>query len=64
MRKAKTNKAIASRIKVTGTKKLKARHPGKRHILTKKTSTRKRNLAKTFLIADTHEKRYAELIRA
>ena len=64
MRKAKTNKSIASRVKVTGGKKLKSRHPGRRHILTKKTSKRKRSLAKPFIISEAHEKRYKQLIQA
>ncbi len=34
----KSNKAVAARFKVTGTGKLVRRHPGRRHILTKKVS--------------------------
>ena len=62
MPKRKTNKAIAKRVKVTGTKKLMIKHPGRRHILTKKSSARKRHLAKSFAVASTHEKRYKELM--
>lgn len=62
MRKMKTNKSIASRVKVTGNKKLMIKHPGRRHKLTKKSSSRKRYLAKLFPVASTHEKRYKELM--
>ena len=56
--KKKTNKAVASRFKLTGTGKLLRRRPGKRHILTKKTSKRKRHLGTPGLVADTHLKMY------
>ena len=42
--KKKTNKAVKSRFKVTGTGKLMRLHPGKRHKLEKKSSRRKRRL--------------------
>lgn len=60
--KAKTNKAIASRVKVTGTGKLMIKHPGHRRTLTKKSSARKRHLAKSFAVNETHERRYKELM--
>jgi len=40
--KAKTRKSVAKRFKVTGTGKLLRRKQGKRHILQKKSSKRKR----------------------
>ncbi len=46
----KTNKSVASRFSVTGTGKLKRSRPGKRHILTKKTSKRKRQLRRPGLV--------------
>lgn len=58
MPKMKTNKSVASRFKVTGTGKLKRMKPGKRHILTKKTSKRKRHLSKPTLVDDTQLKMY------
>lgn len=58
MPKMKTKKAVKSKFKVTGTGKLLRRRPGKRHILTKKTSKRKRQLGKPGLVADTHLKKY------
>jgi len=42
--KAKTRKSVAKRFKVTGTGKLLRRKQGKRHILQKKSSKRKRAL--------------------
>ena len=42
----KTNRSAAKRFKVTGTGKLKRNKAYKRHILTKKSQKRKRNLRK------------------
>ena len=44
MPKVKTKKAAAKRFKMTGTGKLKRMKAYKSHILTKKTTKRKRNL--------------------
>ena len=44
MPKVKTNRAAAKRFKLTGTGKLKRNKAYKRHILTKKSAKRKRNL--------------------
>ena len=46
MTKMKTRKAMKKRFKVTASGKLKKTHPGRRHILTKKSAKRKRSLAK------------------
>lgn len=46
MPKIKTKKAAAKRFKVTGTGKLKRNKAYKSHILTKKSTKRKRNLRK------------------
>ena len=46
MPKLKTNRSVAKRFKVTGTGKLKRFKANKSHILTKKTTQRKRNLRK------------------
>ena len=46
MPKMKTSKAAAKRFKVTGTGKLKRAKAYKSHILTKKTTKRKRKLRK------------------
>jgi large subunit ribosomal protein L35 len=42
--KKKTHKGAAKRFKKTGTGKIMRGHSGKRHILTKKTRSRKRRL--------------------
>ncbi|MGA8164938.1 MAG: 50S ribosomal protein L35 [Waddliaceae bacterium] len=62
MPKMKTKKAVAARFSVTGTGKLKRRHPGLRHILTKKSPKRKRQLAKPALVAATHVKKYKRMM--
>lgn len=62
MPKMKTKKAVASRFKVTGTGKLKRQKAGKRHILTKKTSKRKRQLRKPALVEETQLKTYKRLM--
>lgn len=62
MPKMKTKKAVASRFKMTGTGKLLRRRPGKRHILTKKSSKRKRNLSKPRLVDDSQLKMYKQLM--
>ena len=49
----KTRKAVAKRFKVTGTGKVLRRKQGKRHILQKKSSKRKRALGKPALVDDT-----------
>ena len=62
MPKMKTHKASKARFKVTGTGKLKRQRPGRRHILTKKTSKRKRQLARPGLVDDSIVKTYKRLI--
>lgn len=58
----KTRKAVKARFSVTGTGKLKRQRPGKRHILTKKTSKRKRQLRKAGLVDKGQLKMYARLM--
>lgn len=62
MPKMKTKKAVAARFKVTGTGKLKRNRPGKRHILTKKTSKRKRQLRRPGLVDGGQLKMYKRLM--
>jgi large subunit ribosomal protein L35 len=65
MPKMKTHKGAAKRFKVTGAGKVKRYKAFKSHILTKKTSKRKRNLRRAGLIATTGEqKRIKRLIQA
>ena len=54
--KMKTKRATAKRFKVTGTGKLVRNKAYKSHILTKKTTKRKRNLRKSTLVDDTNVK--------
>lgn len=54
----KTNKSVASRFRVTATGKLLRNRQGRRHKLTKKTSTHKRALAKPVLVDKTLLKTY------
>ncbi len=56
MPKMKTKSAAAKRFKTTGTGKLKRFHANKSHILTKKTTKRKRNLRKPSMMDKTNEK--------
>jgi large subunit ribosomal protein L35 len=51
MPKIKTNRAAAKRFKTTGTGKIVYRKSCASHILTKKTTKRKRSLRKAYLIA-------------
>lgn len=60
----KTNKAVKSRFKVTGTGKLKRSRPGKRHILTKKTPKRKRQLRTDALVDKSQLKTYKRMMCA
>jgi len=62
MPKMKTNKSVKSRFKVTGTGKLRRAHPGRRHILTKKTPKRKRQLRRPDLVDKSIEKTYKTLM--
>ena len=54
--KMKTKRAAAKRFKVTGTGKLVRNNAYKSHILTKKTTKRKRNLRKSTVVDETNVK--------
>ena len=54
--KMKTKRAAAKRFKVTGKGKLKRNKANHSHILTKKTTKRKRNLRKSALVDETNVK--------
>lgn len=62
--KMKTKKAAKARFKVTGTGKILRYRPGKRHLLTKKSSNRKRRLGSRALVDDGQLKMYARLLGA
>jgi large subunit ribosomal protein L35 len=58
----KTRKAVVSRFTVTKTGKLKRQRPGRRHILTKKSSKRKRLLASDAFVDKSFAKVYKRLM--
>jgi large subunit ribosomal protein L35 len=51
MPKMKTNSSAKKRFSVTGSGKIKRKHAYKRHILTKKSKVRKRNLTQSGLVS-------------
>ena len=62
MPKVKTKRAAAKRFKVTGTGKLKRSKAYKSHILTKKSTKRKRNLRKATLVDHTNLKAMKKIL--
>lgn len=63
MPKVKTKKSIKKRFKLTGTGKLMRCKQGRRHILTKKTSKRKRHLKKAVAMSPAFAQTYKRLAR-
>lgn len=57
MPKMKTRRSAAKRYSVTGTGKVKYKKQGLRHILTKKSTKRKRSLRKSGILSDPEQKR-------
>ncbi|MCL1973625.1 MAG: 50S ribosomal protein L35 [Bacteroidetes bacterium] len=64
MPKIKTNSGAKKRFTLTGTGRVKRKHAYKSHILTKKTTKRKRNLTYTSLVDTADEKRMKGLLVA
>lgn len=62
MPKLKTNRSAAKRIKTTGTGKLKRRQAGKRHLLTSKSASRKRNLRGSVAVPKESERTIHRLL--
>ena len=62
MPKLKTNKGAKKRLKITGTGKVKRMKEGGRHILTKKSSKRKRKLRTATLVDKAFEKKMRGLL--
>ena len=62
MPKMKTSRAAAKRFKVTGTGKLKRFKAYKSHILTKKSTKRKRNLRKSAIVDCTNVKNMKKIL--
>ena len=62
MPKMKTSRAAAKRFKLTGTGKLKRAKAYKSHILTKKSTKRKRNLRQAAMIDATNVKNMKKIL--
>ena len=62
MPKMKTSRAAAKRFTKTGTGKLKRNTAYKSHILTKKTTKRKRNLRKSTIMDETNVKNMKKVL--
>lgn len=62
MVKAKTNKSVKKRFKITGTGKLLRRKQGRSHLLTKKSADRKRRLGTAGLVPTCFVKTFTRLI--
>jgi large subunit ribosomal protein L35 len=63
MPKVKTNSSAKKRFKVTGTGKIKHQKSFKRHILTKKSTKRKRALGIDAVVHKSNEKFVKKLLR-
>ena len=62
MPKMKTHRGAAKRLRKTGTGKLKRMKAYKSHILTKKSTKRKRNLRKAAMTDCTNEKNMKKIL--
>jgi len=62
MPKIKTNRGAAKRFKTTGSGKIARNKAFSNHILTKKSTKRKRNLRKSALVDATNKKGIARLV--
>ncbi|MDP4282479.1 MAG: 50S ribosomal protein L35 [Bacteroidota bacterium] len=63
MPKMKSKSAAKKRFDLTGTGKIKRKHAYKSHILTKKTTKRKRNLTHSGLVDKADEKNVKEMLQ-
>jgi large subunit ribosomal protein L35 len=64
MPKMKTKSSAKKRFTFTGSGKIKRKHAYKSHILTKKSTKRKRNLTYSAIIDKSDEKRIRQLLRS
>lgn len=62
MPKQKTHSGAKKRFRLTNSGNLKRSKQGRRHILTKKTTKRKRNLRRVAYISPSHDKTVRELL--
>ncbi|HQQ13089.1 MAG TPA: 50S ribosomal protein L35 [Bacteroidales bacterium] len=63
MPKMKSKSGAKKRFKLTGTGKIKRKHAYKSHILTKKSTKRKRNLTYSTLVNQADEKNIKEMLQ-
>ncbi|WP_373523823.1 50S ribosomal protein L35, partial [Aquiflexum sp.] len=61
--KVKTKSSAKKRFTLTGTGKIRRKHAYKSHILTKKSTKRKRNLTKMTLVHESDEGRVKAMLR-
>lgn len=64
MPKMKTNSGAKKRFFLTGTGKIKRKHAFKSHILTKKSTKRKRNLTHTTVMSKADSRRVIRMLSA
>lgn len=62
MSKMKTKSGAKKRFKLTGSGKIKRKHAFKSHILTKKSTKRKRNLTHSGLVHKSDESRVKDML--
>lgn len=62
MPKLKTHKGAAKRFRITATGKIKRGHSHARHILTKKSTKRKRRLDIDVFVSDSDQKRVESML--
>jgi len=64
MPKQKTKSSVKKRFSITGTGKIKRKHAFKSHILTKKSTKRKRQLTHSGLVDSTEMKSIKRMLNA
>ena len=64
MPKKKTKSSVKKRFKITGTGKIKRKHAFKSHILTKKSTKRKRQLTHSTIVDSRDSKNIREMLSA
>lgn len=64
MPKQKTHTGAKKRFKITNSGNIKRAKQGRRHILTKKTTKRKRNLRRVAYVSPSYDKTVRELLNA
>ena len=62
MPKVKSHRGARKRFRKTASGSLKRKHANKRHILTKKTTARKRKLRKSALVSHANERQTLRLL--